>query len=288
MFGYITPVKDELKVKDFELFKSYYCGLCMCIKSRYGNIPRFGLNYDITFFAILMDALNDESREIFNTTCIKHLKNKMHCITENKALKYASDLNISLIYYKLLDDIDDNNKLSSKCFLRVMSPYHNKKLSENMDKIIHDNLSRLRNLELSGNFSSLDEISHYFAHIIGEVLRECPFKFSKDSTVVRSNLYNFGYNFGKWIYLMDALDDLKDDMENDIFNPILAVYNKEALPYDLLVNNIKEDLDFTLMHLAVNCRDILKELPINKNKEILDNIINLGLLEKYMNISSKL
>ena len=27
MFGYVTPLKSELKVKEFEYFRSYYCGL---------------------------------------------------------------------------------------------------------------------------------------------------------------------------------------------------------------------------------------------------------------------
>ena len=57
MFGYITPLKSELKVKEFEYFRSYYCGLCNEIKNKFGNIPRFCLNYDLTFIGFLLDAL---------------------------------------------------------------------------------------------------------------------------------------------------------------------------------------------------------------------------------------
>jgi hypothetical protein len=28
MFGYIEPLKCELKVHEFETYKAYYCGLC--------------------------------------------------------------------------------------------------------------------------------------------------------------------------------------------------------------------------------------------------------------------
>ena len=38
MFGYVTPLKSELKFKEFEYFRSYYCGLCNEIKREYGNI----------------------------------------------------------------------------------------------------------------------------------------------------------------------------------------------------------------------------------------------------------
>ena len=36
MFGYVTPLKSELKFKEFEYFRSYYCGLCNEIKREYG------------------------------------------------------------------------------------------------------------------------------------------------------------------------------------------------------------------------------------------------------------
>lgn len=31
MFGYIIPFKPELKIKEYEIFKAYYCGLCKAI-----------------------------------------------------------------------------------------------------------------------------------------------------------------------------------------------------------------------------------------------------------------
>ncbi|MDU4739726.1 DUF5685 family protein, partial [Clostridium sp.] len=58
MFGYVTPLKAELKVKDFTKFRSYYCGLCFQLKNSAGNIPRMVLNYDMTFLAILLDSLS--------------------------------------------------------------------------------------------------------------------------------------------------------------------------------------------------------------------------------------
>ena len=60
MFGYVTPLKGEMKVKDFERFKCYYCGLCCHIKKQFGNIPRIALNYDMTFLGLLLDALSPD------------------------------------------------------------------------------------------------------------------------------------------------------------------------------------------------------------------------------------
>jgi hypothetical protein len=36
MFGYIAINKDEMKIKDFHTYQSYYCGLCQSLKKSYG------------------------------------------------------------------------------------------------------------------------------------------------------------------------------------------------------------------------------------------------------------
>lgn len=288
MFGYITPVTDELKVKNFEVFKSYYCGLCFAIKDKFGNLPRYSLNYDATFFAIILDALSLDETITLEKTCIKHPLNKRNYIGYNSALDYAADLNLALVYYKLKDDILDDSDIKSSFLLKILSPYYKQIRYKNLDMIINSSLEELHVLENNKKTISIDEISHPFGHIMGSVFKNCPFEINNDSSKVRDSLYNFGYTLGKWIYLIDALDDLKKDMEDSCFNPIEHVYNKEKLPYDKFINNIKEDMDFTLMSLAVHCSDTLKELPIKKNKEIIENVINLGLLNKYMHISFKL
>lgn len=288
MFGYITPLLSELKVKDYERFRSYYCGLCFAIKEKFGNIPRVGLNYDATFFSVLMDGLNSEDTLSFKSKCIKHPLEKREIIKLNSAISYATDLNMALIYYKLLDDVEDNKSIKSLALVKSLTPYHKKIYYKNLDNIIKNNLSKLHSLERSGNFSSLDEISHPFSHIVGEVLRECPFKLNMDGEEVRNKLYLFGYHFGKWIYLIDAFDDLKDDMEGGKFNPISKVYNKKNYSYDEILDVVKDKIDFILMTLASNCSELLEELPIVKNKEIIENVINLGLMDKYTHILLKL
>ena len=41
MFGYIEPLKPELKIKDYACFRSYYCGVCKALER--GIIPLAGL-----------------------------------------------------------------------------------------------------------------------------------------------------------------------------------------------------------------------------------------------------
>ena len=52
MFGYIKPVKAELKVKEWEAYQGIYCGLCKQLAKRYGFFARMTLNYDFVFLAM--------------------------------------------------------------------------------------------------------------------------------------------------------------------------------------------------------------------------------------------
>ena len=59
MFGYIVMNKPEIKFKDFDLYRSFYCGLCRELKSKYGISGQISLTYDMTFVVILLSALHE-------------------------------------------------------------------------------------------------------------------------------------------------------------------------------------------------------------------------------------
>lgn len=46
MFGYVTIRKDDLKVKDYNKYQAYYCGLCQDIKEAYGKKGQAMLTFD--------------------------------------------------------------------------------------------------------------------------------------------------------------------------------------------------------------------------------------------------
>ena len=126
MFGYVTPLKPELKIREYNQFKSYYCGVCFGIKNLYGNIPRISLNYDMTFLALLLDGLMDEKLDLKLKRCMAHPTKKKPILLNNTALNYAATMNVALVYYKFLDDVYDDNSLKSKISLNLMQPYHKK------------------------------------------------------------------------------------------------------------------------------------------------------------------
>lgn len=286
MFGYVTPLKPEMKIREYEMFRAYYCGVCMHIKKNFGNIPRFTLNYDMAFLGILLDALHNESPDIKFQRCMANPFKNKPMILNNKALEYTAAMNVSLVYYKLLDDVNDDKSLMSKVESITLSPYKRKfnRNVTNVNDIIEENLNILSNLEKNKTFSSIDEICDPFSLIVAKILELYPEELQCDSQQVRNDLYDLGYALGKWIYLIDALDDLKEDMEKDKFNPINFLYNKDNKDYQELIKDIKPKMEFSILNCGYNCKEALDRLPIKRNKEILKNIISLGMMDKYEKI----
>ena len=286
MFGYVTPLKAELKVKDFTRFRSYYCGLCLHIKSGAGNLPRMVLNYDMTFLAVLLDSLSTKEPDFELKRCIIHPKDKKPVVMNNDALQYAAAMNLTLYYHKIKDDIEDDNDIKSKVLEKVLYPYQ-KKINKSIDEvndIIKTNLKNLREFENNKNFSSIDEICHPFSDIVGNILKAYPKELINDSDELRNDLYSLGYTLGKWIYLVDAFDDLKKDMKDNKFNPINFLYNNTNKSYEELLPLIKERLEFTILNCCYNCKDTLERLPLKRNEDILKNVLELGMMDKYLSI----
>lgn len=290
MFGYVTPLKGELKLKDFAKFRSYYCGVCIGLKKRYGELPRLMLNYDMAFLSLLIDSLSNEDLDAVSERCIAHPIEKKPILINNSAINYAADMNFILYYYKVKDDILDDKDIKSKFIEISLRPYF-KKTSSSINfisDIIKKNLKSLSNLEKTLDFTSIDEISHPFSDIVGNILKLYPNRLEDDSLDLRDSLYDLGYTLGKWIYLIDALDDLKDDIKENKFNPINHLFNKANLPYDELFPLISERIKFTLLNCSYNCLNIFNSLPIKRNTEIVKNVFELGMMDKYLSVISKI
>lgn len=284
MFGYVTPYKMELKIKDYEMFKAYYCGLCISIKNNFSNLCRMTLNYDMTFLGILLDSLEYSKHKYVVTKCIAHPMKKKPKVIDNRALDYAAFCNVSLVYYKLLDDYNDDNSLSKKFISMYIKKFINKS-KEDLSPIlvnIEENIKKLSFLEKSEKIISIDELSDPFASLTAFIVSY----YYKDENFY-NELYDLGYNLGRWIYIIDAFDDLKEDMEKHKFNAINKAFNVENLPYEDLIIKDGNRIEFNLIMSANSTSEALDKLPINKNKDLLFNILQLGLMNKIETIKSR-
>ena len=110
MFGYVVMNKPEIKFKDFDLYRAFYCGLCRELRERYGIPGQITLTYDMTFVILLLSGLYEPPTYRGTTRCIMHPVRKQ-AVRKNEITEYAADMNVFLAYYKCLDDWKDDRKV---------------------------------------------------------------------------------------------------------------------------------------------------------------------------------
>ncbi len=269
MFGYVNILKDELKVKEFSLFKAYYCGLCKAMGKRYNQLVRFGLNYDFTFLAIILDSIYDERTLFSKEGCLKSFVKK-NIVSDNKAVNFSADMSVILTYYKLRDDISDNRSIKAMIasvpfyfgVLKLKGKY------ADLIKKIRENLKKLSLLE-KYMCSNIDEAADPFACIMADI-----FEYASPS------LRNLGYHIGRYVYIADACDDFNDDYKKNKYNTLVNIYSYNGVMTDSIKKSLEDTLYMTMTSLAME----YEKLPKFKNKEILDNIIYLGIRAKADNL----
>lgn len=261
MFGYIAVNKPELKFKEFDTYRSYYCGFCQTLKSNYGLSGQLTLSYDLTFLIILLSDLYDDSGKIEKVRCMVHPTTKQTTCT-NIYSKYAADMNILLAYYKCIDDWKDERKLhmlAESCLLstdvkKIIAKYPRKA------EIIRSNLDKISECEKNDE-TNIDTVSGYFGEIMAEI-------FCYQDDIWAENLMKMGFYLGKFIYIMDAYDDIEEDIEKKTYNPLKTVF---------LENDDFEGYCYNILRMMIaECSRAFEMLPVVENAEILRNILYGG------------
>ncbi|MBU5337519.1 DUF5685 family protein [Intestinibacter bartlettii] len=272
MFGYVRINKMDLTFREYDYYKGYYCGLCKYLKENHGEISRLSLNYDITFLIVILTAIYKVKSTITEERCIANpLKKKMRIV--NEITEYAASMNILLSYYKLEDNLYDDNGIKDKLAYGIYKGKLKKAYDKYPEKAeyIRQQLSNLRELE-NEQSKSIDRVSNTFGNLMGEI-----FVFKKDE--YEQNLRNIGFNLGKYIYILDAYEDLEEDYEKGRYNPFIDYIDKKQ--------ELKNKVDRLIsMSLGIVARNI-ESLNLEFNKSIIDNIIYSGVYLRYKNILEK-
>lgn len=271
MFGYVVVNKPELKIKDFDTYKAFYCGLCRLLHTKYGRIGQMSLNYDLTFLAILLTGLYEPDTQVIEERCIAHPINK-HRKLENPYLEYAADMTILLTYLKVEDDWKDDHQYRSvvmrqllkRKFQRVQQKY-----PEKTARIV-DVLKQTDELEKEQAYD-IDKLSSLTGTLMGEIM-------SYKDDVWHATLYEVGDYLGRFIYIMDAYDDIEDDIKEQNFNPFLQDYQND---------NFEKRIKTILELMIAKSADAFEILPILKHVDILRNIIYSGVWAKYETVRKK-
>lgn len=271
MFGYVRPYKPELKVKEYEMFRAAYCGLCWALKEKYGGIARYIINYDLTFLAML---LTDEqcSPEVCKGRCPASPCRKKQYLKSGEAFEFAADCSIILTWWKLKDAAQDGGfkeKLLAVPALAVLKRKYKRaeKARPGFASEVSRLLTELSQLEKDNN-PSLDAAADKFAKILEAASA------GADNESDRRILAQLLYHLGRYIYIVDAVDDYPDDSKSGNYNPLIHRFETGGAA---LTEEQRETLEITLRHSEGLISSAYELKNKNVYDAILSNIVYLGL-----------
>lgn len=271
MFGYIIINKGDMKFKEFDIYHSYYCGLCQALRSRFGRTGQISLSYDMTFLVMLLSSLYEPETEVGEIKCAAHPFEK-HTIRTNGFSFYGADMNLLFTYYKCRDDWEDEHKFTRLAYGKML-----KKAYRNICARYGKKAKRMESLmrELSAqekkNNQDVDQMAGIFGDIMGEIMavREDEW---------HDSLKAMGVYLGKFIYLMDAYEDIEEDARGGRYNPLIKRFNDP---------DFEEEVKTILTMIMAGCCKEFEKLPVIENVEILRNILYSGVWYRYEMVRQK-
>lgn len=271
MFGYVTAHESELKVKEFHKYRGYYCGLCQQLKKDYGRLGQVTLTYDMTFLIMILTSLYESEPVARKGRCIVHPVKKQ-LFLQNEFTAYASDMNLILAYYHLVDDWEDEKKALGFVGSHLLKHRVKKAIRKypRQSSVIREELARLSACEKAGEMK-IDEPAGCFGRLMAEI-----FIYEKDNW--EEYLRPMGFYLGKYIYIMDAYDDLQEDIKEDNYNPLKAIY--EDADYEEQVLNM-------LRMMLGECTIAFERLPLIEDIDILRNILYDGVWKRYRKLKEQ-
>lgn len=271
MFGYIIINKGDLKFKEYDIYRGYYCGLCRTLKQKYGLKGQATLSYDMTFLALLLSALYEPEIKKGVTSCIAHPFEK-HPTIITPYTEYAADMNVLLTYHKCLDDWKDEKKLGRKMTADMLSGAVKRITEEYPGKAetVETLLSEMAEEEKKG-CKDADKMADMFGQILGEI-----FSYKEDEW--SDELFTIGYKLGRFIYICDAYEDIEDDIKKKQYNPFTEYFWKD---------DFNEGVGKVLTKEISDCCKTFELLPIINDIDILRNILYSGVWSRYELVKNK-
>ena len=274
MFGYLRVQKSELLVREFEAYKSVYCGLCRQLGKDYSFLTRLILSYDCTFYAMLLMSLERSCTGFKSGRCkCNPLKKCRYAQCESDSFGKASAFSVISAYYKLKDDLADSGffkRLAVRLVMPFFSRWHKKAARRypELEAAVSE-MMKMQNEAEQKQDAGLDECAHPTANMLGTVLR-----LEAEDELRRRVLYEFGYHIGRWIYLIDAADDLEKDIKKQNFNPFKRCGREDLKDYE---NSV-------LSQSLARAFDAYNLIDIVDFKGILDNMLLYGFPAKQKEV----
>lgn len=268
-------MKPELRIKEYEAYRSVYCGLCKELGRSFGPFARLTLNYDFTFLALLHAGVLGQNSCASMQRCVLHPFRKRLCCHSGDTLRFTASAAMLMVYYKNEDNLRDDGFVS-RLAARMLRPFTRfvrrraLALHPELDHILGDMMRRQAQVEQDPN-AAVDDAADPTAQALAAICRSL----SPQPEQMRV-LERLGYLLGRWIYLIDALDDLPGDLRAGRFNPFAPLCGG-GTPNDEQLAHIREQAAASLRLTHGEITKAFLLLTLYQYEPILENIVLFGL-----------
>lgn len=279
MFGYIRTQRSELRLREYDYYRATYCGLCRTMGKCTGQCSRMSISYDVAFLANVRMLLLDSETNIKKRGCLVHPFRKRGMMEPNDELRYAACASAILAYEKCRDDVADEKgmrrvKARFRCMAFRAAYRRAKKRYPSLAQSVREQLTKLSALE-AANTPSVDALAGMFGDLLG-----CVFAHGLEGNDARL-ARKIGFETGRFIYILDALDDLEKDAKRGEFNPFLTLYGRAPNEVE------REGVRTALLQGLCDLEAAFDLLPMREDptaREVLNNILYLGMPNAIKNV----
>ena len=271
MLGVMTIRKEELKFREFDRYRSFYCGLCRAIGDRCGKVCRMALSFEMTFLSMLLTSLYEPETKLEKHRCAFHPIDKRPMLY-NEAIDYCADLSALVSYYDLRDGWEDErrvDRLAESALLKKAALRAGEALPRQKEAVKRY-VNALHEIE-ERNDQNLDAA----ANLTGDMLAEL---YVMKHDVYERDLRELGYYLGKFIYLCDCYEDIEHDIKKKNYNPLIARSTKPEFA---------ADCERMLEDMMARAARAFERLPLLDDAPIMRNILYSGIWLRFENAGQK-
>lgn len=265
MFGFVAADAGALSEEEKERYRAVYCGLCLALRDRYGQLSRACLTYDLTFFVLLCNSLHEPVETQGASHCVMHPAPAAPRPWARSAwTDYAADLSVALAYHKVLDDIADDSDLKARAAERLLAGAYERARARIPEQCaeIERAMAAIRAIEQEGAVADPDAAAHEFGRMLGRL-------FARDQGFWAAAMEELGCGLGRFIYLMDAAVDFTDDAASGSYNPFVAL------------GSDSEAMRATLALAAADAAAPYEHLPLVQDAHLIDAILYSGIWAQF-------
>lgn len=296
MFGFVVADASAISEAEQARYREVYCGLCLALRDRYGQLSRACLTYDLTFFVLLCNSLHEPTETHGESHCVMHPAPAAPRKWARSAwTDYAADLTVALAYHKALDDVADNGGLKARTARRLLAgayeraqariPRQCAEIERAMAAIRAIEIAERRAADAPRNnvapsfprpiemstgekgasatcAASPDAAAQEFGRTLGHLL-------AYNQGFWATGMEELGAALGRFIYLMDAAVDFADDAASGSYNPFVTI------------NATPDTMRTALALTAADAAEAYERLPLVQDAHLMEAVLYSGMWAQF-------